>query len=64
MLNYINILLIYYFLQSWREDLKGLKHSVSNKAEVIMHYHRQNTESVRTVVNDAMNQMGEIVQVL
>ena len=28
-----------------------------------MHYHRQNTESVRNVVQDAMNQMGEIVQV-
>uniref|UniRef100_A0A915CN38 CRAL-TRIO domain-containing protein n=1 Tax=Ditylenchus dipsaci TaxID=166011 RepID=A0A915CN38_9BILA len=36
-------------LMSWSEDLKGLKHSVSNKADVVMHYHRQNTESVRSV---------------
>lgn len=50
-------------LLSWREDLKGLKHSVTNRAEVIMHYHRQNTESVRNVIIDAMNQMAEILQV-
>lgn len=51
-------------MQSWREDLKGLKHSVSNKADVVMHYHRQNTESVRNAVLDSMNQMNDIVQVV
>jgi len=51
-------------MQSWREDLKGLKHSVSNKADVVMHYHRQNTESVRNAVLDSMNQMNDIVQVI
>jgi len=50
-------------VQSWRQDLQGLRHSVSNTVEIIKQYHTQNTVKVQQVVNDAMKQLSEIMEV-
>jgi len=50
-------------LESWRQDLQGLRHSVSNTVEVIKQYHTQNTVKVHQVVSDAMKQLSEILEV-
>uniref|UniRef100_A0A915MQR7 Uncharacterized protein n=2 Tax=Meloidogyne incognita group TaxID=654580 RepID=A0A915MQR7_MELJA len=49
-------------LESWRQDLQGLRHSVSNTVEVIKQYHTQNTVKVHQVVSDAMKQLSEILE--
>lgn len=60
----LNIFLVLYFIfKGWGRDLERLKDTVSDRTEIIMHYHMQNTTSVSTAVIDAMNQMAEIVQV-
>ena len=50
-------------LESWRQDLQGLRHSVSNTVEIIKQYHTQNTVKVQQVVSDAMKQLSEILEV-
>nr|CAD2179531.1 unnamed protein product [Meloidogyne enterolobii] len=51
-------------LESWRQDLQGLRHSVSNTVEVIKQYHTQNTVKVHQVVSDAMKQLSEILELI
>lgn len=51
-------------LESWRQDLQGLRHSVSNTVEIIKQYHTQNTVKVQQVVSDAMKQLSEILEVI
>ncbi|CAK5057340.1 unnamed protein product [Meloidogyne enterolobii] len=51
-------------LESWRQDLQGLRHSVSNTVEVIKQYHTQNTVKVQQVVSDAMKQLSEILELI
>uniref|UniRef100_A0A914I119 Triple functional domain protein n=1 Tax=Globodera rostochiensis TaxID=31243 RepID=A0A914I119_GLORO len=51
-------------LESWRQDLEGLKHSVTSTVEIIKQYHTQNTVKVQQVVSDAMKQLSEILQLI
>uniref|UniRef100_A0A1I8BRB2 PH domain-containing protein n=1 Tax=Meloidogyne hapla TaxID=6305 RepID=A0A1I8BRB2_MELHA len=51
-------------LESWRQDLQGLRHSVSNTVEIIKQYHTQNTVKVQQVVSDAMKQLSEILELI